>query len=183
MRLNTQDKCCCRYNKAPPHPFITLVFCRAQLGCTCSCWNKMCYFRLSPPKGLTLPGVERCSGWHPPTQLQVMGLGLKIGGLKPVACVVRGVGWGGQSALKMFSLCSPGTEVFRIAKTEAGAPASKACASQSRRLLFDVFILLTLLSLCLRNFDGALLSAAFLSFVMLSLYSECCSKDTRYLAI
>lgn len=83
----------------------------------------------------------------------------------------------------MFSLCSPGTEVFRISKTEAGAPASKACASQSCRLLFDVFILLTLLSLCLCNFDGALLSAAFLSFVMLSLYSECCSKDTRYLAI
>lgn len=110
-----------------------------------------------------------------------------------MACVVRDVGWAGQSALKMFSRCSPGTEVFRIAQTEAGAPFSKACscevvlekwrASQSRRLLFKVFILLTLLSLCLHNFDGALLSAAFLSFVMLSSYSECCSKEAKCLAI
>lgn len=103
-----------------------------------------------------------------------------------MACVVRDVGWAGQSALKMFSWCSPGTEVFRIAQTEAGAPFSKACscevvlekwrASQSRRLLFKVFILLTLLSLCLRNFDGALLSAAFLSFVMLSLILSAVAK-------
>ena len=123
---------------SPPHRLIVLVSYMAQLCCTCCCWNEMRLMaftsKRADPARCSLPSPLRSagwhSGWHLPAQLWVVGPGPKIGWLKPVACVVKEVSWGGQSASKTINLCNPSAEVFRIAQIETGVPFSKDCSCE-----------------------------------------------------